>query len=654
MDMAFARQVFIEETEELLALIGSSLLDEDSGKAKDDPQINDIFRAVHTIKGSAALFGFETLVNYCHELENLLQQARDAELAVNQGFCHLLFDAYTYLQQQLLVLQQGETPAEDAAYVLQIARFKAMSVMAPDATEPANLAKDNRFSLVFHYSPQLFHEGADPAEHLLFLQSQGEVSGIQLTPNFQSFFDPLLCYWQLSVTLQTSLSSEQLQASFQFLPDASRLDIQPVVEAIAPTPFITQREQELPGIATPIKPTTKTEALFLKVEAKKLDLLINLIGELVTQGASADLQLRMKNYEQLEETFSGIQQLVSDMRESALSLRMLPVAESFRRLQHLVWELGQSLDKQIMLKISGGDTELDKSMLDKLADPLLHLVRNAVDHGIESPAARLKAGKSAAGTLTLNAAYEAGTVLIRLSDDGAGIDIAKIREKAISIGLIDASQHLNDEAIYQLLFSPGFSTAKAVSNVSGRGVGLDVVKRSIDALRGQVSVKSRLGFGTTFEIRLPLTLSIIDGFMCQVGNFKLILPQSMIQECLAFEQQKLQQQMLMLRNELVPLINLNQLFNFEVQRSARQQLIVVQFGPTKVALLVDELFGELQAVIKPLHPLLRPVKAVSGTTLLNDGSVGFVLDIPALIQLATSYEKHELEEDTRWQERVDD
>ncbi|CAM5215536.1 Hpt domain-containing protein [Alishewanella longhuensis] len=244
MDMAFARQVFVEETEELLALIGSSLLDEHSGKAKDDPQINDIFRAVHTIKGSAALFGFETLVNYCHELENLLQQARDAELAVNQDFCQLLFEAYIYLQQQLLVLQQGEVPIEDAAYLHQLARFKAMSVMVPDATEPVNLAKDNRFSLVFYYSPQLFHEGADPAEHILFLQSQGEVSDIQLTPDFQSFFDPLLCYWQLSLTLQTSLSREQLQASFQFLPDASRLDIQPVAEGSTPIPFIAGREQD--------------------------------------------------------------------------------------------------------------------------------------------------------------------------------------------------------------------------------------------------------------------------------------------------------------------------------------------------------------------------------------------------------------------------
>lgn len=651
MDMAFARQVFIEETEELLALIGSSLLDEISGKAKAKPHINEIFRAVHTIKGSAALFGFDTLVNYCHELENLLQQARDGALLINADFSSLLFEAYTYLQQQLYLMQQGNTPVVDAAYQSQLARFKALSEQVPLKTDLPPENQEYRYKLTFSYSAHLFQEGADPAEHIQFLQGHGTVTDIELLSDFPVDFDPTLCYLQLRLVLQTPLDSQQLQACFQFLPADSHVDITPLFESEASAAVASPQGEPSPSQLAQPRANNKPEALFLRVEARKLDRLINLIGELVTQGASADLQLRLKHYEQLEETFSGIQQLVSDMRESALSLRMLPVADSFRKLQHLVLELGPSLGKQITLQFTGGETELDKGMLDKLADPLLHLVRNAVDHGIELPATRLNAGKNPMGLLTLSAAYEAGTVLIRLTDDGAGIDIAKVRAKAISNGLLDAAEPCNDEAIYQLLFAPGFSTAKTVSNVSGRGVGLDVVKRGIDALRGQVAISSSLGKGSTFEIRVPLTLSIIDGFMCQVANLTLIVPQNMIQECLAVSQQKMQQRMLLLRDELVPVIVLHEIFGLNSLHT-RQQLIVVQFGPTKAALLVDELLGDIQAVIKPLHPLFRPVKAVSGTTLLNDGSVGFVLDVPALVALATAQEKHILGEDLRLQEKA--
>lgn len=639
MDMAFARQVFIEETEELLALVASALLDEVSGEPKSQPQIGDIFRAVHTIKGSSALFGFSALVTYCHELENLLQQVRDGERVADQRFCYLLFDAYTYLQQQLALLQQGGTPTADTTHQQQLARFQAFlgQEKAPVALETDAAEPLNDFRIVFNYCSQLFVEGAEPAEHIRFLQEHGTVTDIRLTQDFPATYDATLCYLRLTLQFQTNLNRDDIQAMFRLLPAGTDLQICAISEPAAISPDIKPRlaEQNVAPL------TQKSETVFLKVEAKKLDSLINLIGELITQGAAADLQLNQQHYDGLIETFSSMQKLMSDIRESALSLRMLPVADTFKRMQHLAWELGQTLDKQVTLQIVGAETELDKGMLDKLTDPLLHLVRNAVDHGIETTAERLAQGKKAVGTLRLSAGYEAGAVLIRLADDGAGINVEKVRKKALASGLLTAEQTVDDEALYQLLFTAGFSTAKVVSNVSGRGVGLDVVKRNIDALRGQIYVKSEPRKGSVFEIRLPLTLSIIEGFMCQAGDMKLVLPQSMIQECLEFEAQTIRHQgrMLVLRNELVALIDLSEMLGFNSAQHVRKHLIIVQYGPARAAVLVDELYGELQAVVKPLHPLFRPVKALSGTTLLNDGSVGFMLDIPALMQLAAADEK---------------
>ena len=657
MDMEFAKQVFIEEGDELLALVAGALFDPLTGEAKVNPDLAEIFRAIHTIKGSAALFGFSALVNYCHHLEDLLQHIRDGEIKPAGDFQQLLVAAFHYLKGQLDRLRSGLLPEEDEEGLSHLDRFKAylQSGTASPAGEFASTAITS-FKLSFQYAENLFTSGSDPAEHLEFLRQQGTVSKVRLQTHFKTEFDPTLCYLSLSLQFDTACSAEELQQMFAMLPDSCLLQIEEMLPAAKqPAPSEEVEVQQLQSQAEPVPDVatdrarmavraTNSDGLFLRVESKKLDNLINIIGELVTQSASAELQLSQNRAAEVVETFASMQLLLSDLRDLALSMRMLPVADSFARLKLLAEELGRTLQKEVVLQIAGGETELDKGMLDRLAEPLLHLVRNAVDHGIETPEQRIKAGKNPVGQLRLQAAYEAGVVLIRLSDDGAGIAAEQVRNKALASGLITAEQQLDEAELYQLLFQPGFSTARNISNVSGRGVGLDVVKRAIDMLRGKIYISSRPGQGSVFEIRVPMTLSIIEGFRCSVGKLTLIVPHSMVEECLDYEKQRFHYQgaLLAIRDDFVPVISLAGLLQQQVEPQQQKNLLVVRFGAERAALVVNDLFGEYSTVVKPVHPLLRSIEAISGSTLLHDGTIGFVLDIAALFKMASVIERQNL------------
>ena len=384
---------------------------------------------------------------------------------------------------------------------------------------------------------------------------------------------------------------------------------------------------------------------FLKVEARKLDELINLVGELVTAGAGIDVLVQQLADEKLRESFGVLTSLLEQIRDGALGLRMVQVGESFSRLKRIVRDVSKELGKDIELTIAGADTELDKSMVEKLSDPLMHIVRNALDHGIENKELRLYKGKPAQGQLKLSACHEAGSVVIEIADDGAGLNVERIRAKAIEKNIIPADKELTEEEVYKLIFAPGFSTAAAVTNLSGRGVGMDVVKRNIEELRGQIQISSVPDQGTNFKIRLPLTLAIIDGFLVSVGDTFLVLPLNMVQECIEFKQHQLdnERNYLDLRGEVLPFIQLQQLFELPAGKSNRENIVVVQYGNQRAGLVVDHLHGELQAVIKPLNSLFRSLKGIGGYTILGSGKVGLILDIPQLVQFATAVESQSFE-----------
>lgn len=374
------------------------------------------------------------------------------------------------------------------------------------------------------------------------------------------------------------------------------------------------------------------EQVFVKVEASKLDNLIDLVGELVIAGAAASLSIKLNDIGAMAEANESVTALVERIRDASLTLRMVAIGEVFQRFPRVVRDISKELGKDIELLVTGAETELDKSMVEKLADPLMHIVRNAMDHGIETGEQRLASSKTARGALRLNAYHESGSIVIEVNDDGRGLDRERILAKAIEKGLVQAEQVLSDSEVFRLIFEPGFSTAAQITNLSGRGVGMDVVRRNIEQLRGEVDVLSEFGLGTTVRIRLPLTLAIIDGFQVGVAGESFVLPLDQVIECVDLGEQKDLNDLLNLRGEPLPFIRLRELFALSGEPPPRESLVVVQQGSQRVGLVVDQLIGELQAVIKPLGQLFRNVRCISGTTILGNGQVALILDVPSLAQ----------------------
>lgn len=384
------------------------------------------------------------------------------------------------------------------------------------------------------------------------------------------------------------------------------------------------------------------EARLVRVQADKLDQLIDLVGELVIAGASANLLAQKSGQGDLVEATSILSRLVEDIRDSALQLRMVQIGETFTRFNRVVRDVSRDLGKEINLQISGADTELDKSVVEKIGDPLMHLVRNALDHGIEPAAVRVAHGKPAAGNLSLNAFHDSGSIVIQISDDGGGLNKEKIHNKALERGLIQPGQGLTDAEIVNLIFEPGFSTVEKVSNLSGRGVGMDVVRRNIQALRGTVDVASVEGKGATFTIRLPLTLAIIDGFLVGVDRAAYVIPLDTVVECIELKDVPENRNFLNLRGEALPFIRLRELFEVGSERPPRENVVVVQFGGRKAGIVIDQLMGEFQTVIKPLGVMFRHLRGIGGSTILGSGEVALILDVAALVHNVTQTEERKL------------
>lgn len=693
MDMAQAEQIFIEEALDLLHVMEACLLEIEAGDATSEQHIAAIFRAAHTIKGSAGLFGFNHIVGFTHSVESVLDKVRDGHIILDAPLLSLLLDCQQQTWQMVNAINQPDAPYDEsrgAGLLNQLAAYLGAPKPAPQViVEPAIVAAHDAWAIDINYGLDVFRDGMDPLSQLSYLRNLGTVSQVQLRHLFPSDFDPESCYLQLSLLLETNADKQTIEDVFEFIQESSEVQIRAplkTVEQIAQTPPQPEKLGQLlvdAGVVTPRElqqalvaqkqqqdasvgellvqqgavPQVVVEAAVhrqahqehkrtgdyqvLKVEARKLDSLIKLIGELVTAGSANELLISQTHDERLQEAFSSISMLIEQIRDGALSLRMVQIGESFARLKRIVRDVSRELGKDVELDIYGAETELDKSMVEKLSDPLMHIVRNALDHGIEPPDLRTYRGKPAQGKLKLAAYHEAGAVVIEIQDDGAGLDATRIRAKALEKGLISADQVLSQEDIYRLIFEPGFSTAAQVTNLSGRGVGMDVVKRNIEELRGQILIDSELGQGTRFRIRLPLTLAIIDGFEVSVADTHMVLPVNMVQECLEFSGHDLavDRHYLNLRGEVLPFVRLRELFRLPATGQTRENVVVVQYGRSRAGLIVDTLHGELQAVIKPLAPIFRMSHGISGSTILGSGEVGFILDIPQLIDFACAAEQ---------------
>ncbi|MGZ0717006.1 chemotaxis protein CheA [Pseudomonas palleroniana] len=654
-DLDQAQQTFIAEARELLQVMEQSLLQLESEPGNEEA-IGAVFRAAHTIKGSAGLFGLAPIVGFTHIVEDVLDRLREGSVTVDATLIALLLKCGDHILDLIEAVDHHGGALQPATLEHGEVLREALSAYQPLQTavavvESAGQDDETRAEVLWHISlrfgAEVFRNGMDPLSFLRYLATLGQL--LQVTPLTESIppvdgWDPESCYLGFEIDLRSKASHATLNEVFDFVRD----DCEVLISALdAPGDSSTAAGTELVAqtVASPMATTQQRVATtsdvkprdgnYVRVNADKLDELINLVGELVIASAGASLLARSCNNDPLEEAASTVSGLVEEILDGALHLRMIPIGDTFNRFRRVVRDVSQELGKDIDLIISGAETELDKTVVEKIGDPLMHLLRNAMDHGIENAEARRAAGKSTKGHLSLNAYHDSGSIVIEIADDGAGLNRERILEKAQERGLVASGAVLSDQEIYNLIFEAGFSTAEAVTNLSGRGVGMDVVKRNITLLRGTVDLDSRPGQGTVVRIRLPLTLAIINGFLVGLDHCTYVIPLDMVQECVELDEHQRQssrdQGYLDLRGEVLPLVHLRDHFSHEGPPARRQNVVVVRYAEHKAGLVVDDLLGEFQTVIKPLGKLFGALRGISGSTILGSGAVALILDIPALL-----------------------
>lgn len=640
MDISAFYQTFFDEADELLADMEQHLLELDP-LAPDIEPLNAIFRAAHSIKGGAATFGFSVLQETTHLLENLLDGARRQEMSLSTEIINLFLETKDIMQEQLDAYKTSQKPDADSfEYICQALRQLALDAQQQDApaalalTEPAVAAPS-----ATEGGMRVCLSGLKPNEIPLMLEELGNLGEVKNPQQTES---------SLEVTLLTSASEDDISAVLCFVLEPEQISFAKPPQAElppVPTPPAVQATEPTvakpaPAVAEAPKPRAKaSESTSIRVAVEKVDQLINLVGELViTQSMLAQRSgsLDPVNHGDLLNSMSQLERNARDLQESVMSIRMMPMEYVFSRFPRLVRDLAGKLNKQVELQLQGSSTELDKSLIERIIDPLTHLVRNSLDHGIEDPATRVAAGKSAVGNLVLSAEHQGGNICIEVTDDGAGLNRAKILAKAASQGL-PVSDSMSDEEVGMLIFAPGFSTAEQVTDVSGRGVGMDVVKRNIQEMGGHVEIHSQAGKGTAIRILLPLTLAILDGMSVKVNDEVFILPLNAVMESLQPQAEDLHplaggERVLQVRGEYLPLVELFRVFEVAGAKTDATQGIVVilQSAGRRYALLVDQLIGQHQVVVKNLESNYRKVPGISAATILGDGSVALIVDVSAL------------------------
>ena len=730
MNIDAALHTYFMESHEQLETMEDHLLQLEAGTAEDvGESLNAIFRAAHTIKGSAGMFNLVNIVGFTHVVENVLNQLRedaqrlDKELLsvllqcrdhigtlvheAEQGIeanaetetrSQQLFNAIERTMHRTPVPKRAATPSSSASaaiarYVQHMTQeegsYTVDDVSGVDRGPDPTLDHDH-WHILIRFAGDVLCNGMDPLSFLSYLGTLGTLVSVtplsDRLPDIESF-DPETCYLGFEIQLDANRSKQEIEDVFEFVREGSELHILPpnsvlseYVALIEAMPNVdlklgeillecgaltrselsaaldrqTGRDRRTPigeilsETDTRLSPVLEAavrkqagiresgqrEHNSLRVGADKLDRLINRVGELVTAGAGAALQAQQLGNGDMIETVSVLNTLLEEVRDAALKLRMVPIGATFGRFQRVVRDLSQELEKDVRLTIDGADTELDKTVVEKISDPLMHLVRNAMDHGIEPASVRTRLGKPAEGRLSFNAFHDSGNIVIEVADDGRGLDPDRILQRAVEKGLVEAGAPLGREDILNLIFEPGFSTAEQVSNVSGRGVGMDVVKRNITELRGRIDIHSQINAGTRLRIILPLTLAIIDGFLVGAGNDAFVVPLSQVRECVEYPtgapSADGDRRYIQLRGKVLPLIDLREHFELAGRPARRQSIVVVQSGEREAGLVVDRLMGEFQTVIKPLGRLFERVGGLSGSTILGSGAVALILDIQGL------------------------
>ena len=638
---------FLEEARDLLKEAEDNLLRLEQG-SDDAEVINALFRAVHTLKGSAGIFSLEPLVSLAHQLENQLMGVRDGQRQLTPPLVSLMLQCMDELNGMVESIdpQHGTlAPHTPRQSELLLALGGAVAESGEVVTERTDDAGEiNEWFLSIRFDNELLRNGFEPSSFLRYLDRLGRIESLQTlawaVPDLHGL-DAEACYLGYELTLRSAASREELLDVFALAEGFCTLRLQMQEEAAEAGPAIasveTQTLAPAPAVSAPSaanEPRNGSNgSAMVKVAAHKLDELINLVGELVISTAGAHMQSLRSGSTACIESVQAVQQHVEQIRERALKLRMVEIGETFNRFHRVVRDVSQGLNKQIQLSLSGSETELDKTLTDRIADPLVHLVRNAIDHGIEPPEERRAAGKPEQGNLRLNACHDSGMIVLEVSDDGRGLNTERIREKAIARGMLDPDAQISEQDIHLLIFEPGFSTAEAVSNLSGRGVGMDVVRSAIDELRGIIEIESVPGQGCTFRIRLPLTLAIIDGFLVSVGGDHFVIPLDMVTECMDERADALDASgHLSLRGKPLPSVDLGRHFGLRGDPKARRNIVVVSQGRQQAGLIVEHLLGELQTVIKPLGQMFQHLSGISGSTILGSGQVALILDIPSLFR----------------------
>jgi two-component system chemotaxis sensor kinase CheA len=660
-------QTFFEESFEGLDSMESGLLNLQAGGAADADTINTIFRAAHSIKGGSGTFGFTEVAKFTHVLETLLNEMRDGRRAVTPEGVNLLLESVDGLREMLSAVRSKA--AIDATRTADIqSRLEAMlangqssvvgresSVKATSLDSGPATAGPQGWLIRFRPKPHLFQTGNDPVRIFRELAALGELdveADLSGLPAFEAL-DPETSYLGWTLRLAADVPRAALDELFDWVRDDAELDISresiegsrqsPVVGRESKPTVVSADDRRL-AAGDARAPRAPSESASIRVDTAKVDALINMVGELViTQNILKQVgeNFDMHRLHQLQQGLADLERNTRELQESVMRIRMLPISFAFNRVPRLVHDLSAKLGKQVELKMSGEGTELDKTVLEKIVDPLVHLVRNSLDHGIEAPDRRRAAGKPETGTLSLAACHKGGNVVIEVGDDGAGLSRDRILGKAKERGLVRDSDLLTDEQIHELIFLPGFSTAEQVSDVSGRGVGMDVVRKNIASLGGTVEIASTPGRGSRFTVRLPLTLAIMDGQSVAVGAEFYIVP--LVSIVVSTQLKPGQVNVLAgsgeafrFRDEVLPVIRLHEVFGARPRsRDLSAGLIVVVEGDGRRAgLFVDELLGQQQVVIKSLETNYKRVEGVSGATILGDGSVALILDVPGLIRIA--------------------
>ncbi|MFC5524828.1 chemotaxis protein CheA [Rhodanobacter ginsengisoli] len=657
-DLTQFHKTFFDESLEGLDAMEAALLELDAGSS-DGELVHTIFRAAHSIKGGAATFGFADVAAFTHVAESLLEEVRSERRAVDAELIELLLRSVDCLRAMLGRSSAGQpvSDAESETLRADLVRLVSGEQGESAVAGTAQAAAVSGWEIVFTALPHLLRTGNDPIRLFRELQQLGKLEVVRAfivdgAPEHLAEIDPTSCYLGWALHLHGNVPRADIDAVFDWLDG----DCELVIKALAETPAAATVAAVPASPANPPQPRpagagrsggesapTSSEGGSIRVGIDKVDALINMMGELViTQSMLSDIgeKFELSQLARLREGLVHLERTTRELQESVMRIRMLPIGSVFNRFPRLVHDLERKLDKRVKLELHGEGTELDKTVLEKIGDPLVHLVRNAIDHGLESPAQRKAAGKSETGTLKLNAYHEGGNIVVQISDDGAGLNHAAIVAKAKQRGLINDGQELSDAEVAELIFQPGFSTAAQATDLSGRGVGMDVVRRNVRDLGGSVGVRSVTGNGSTFTITLPLTLAIIDGLVTAVGEERYIVPLISIVESLRLRADMVRKiagggEVFRFRDEYLPIIRLHQAFGCAgaITDIERGIVVVIEQDARRVGLLVDDLLGQQQAVIKSLEAHYQRVQGISGATIVSDGSVALIVDVGGVVQL---------------------